>query len=104
MFIELYPLKQIVEHALVADNISLNLIGLETLGSLFECEDDEAMKLLEKIEEPWTHLIHNFIKPFINSMNKKNTYTSDIENKSTICFQDLLIPDNRVQGDVSRFR
>ena len=104
MFIELYPLKQIIEHALMADDIVLNLLGLETLGSLFECEDDEALKLLEKIEDPWTHLIHNFIKPFINSMNSKITHNSDIENKATICFQDLLTPDSRVQGDVSRFR
>ena len=71
MFIALYPLKQIIEHSLVADKIALNLVALETLGSLFDCEDDEAMKLLEKIEEPWTHLILNFIKPYINSMSAK---------------------------------
>ena len=75
LFLEDYPLQQIFERSLTADNIQLNMVALETLGQMFEGDNEVAMEILKKVETPWTLIIINFLKPYINTMGPEKKQT-----------------------------
>ena len=81
------PLPLLFDRSLTAENVDLNLHAIEILGQICEGEDEELDDFYTQVEAPWSQIIINFIKPYINIMGKQKDFEPEKpDEKNTISY------------------